>query len=124
MSDPLKMMNDFFRSRPKRTLLDSIDDMFKQQSPSFAVNINETDEHYTIIVELPGVPKNDIHVEMRGNDLIIKVKEQEQSPRNLGGVRRVHLPEYVLKKQMKAVYRNGLLEISFRKRRPTRIEIE
>lgn len=124
MSDPLKMMNDFFRSRPKRTLLDSIDDMFKQQSPSFSVNINETDEHYTIIVELPGVPKNDIHVEMRGNDLIIKVKEQEQSPRNLGGVRRVHLPEYVLKKQMKAVYRNGLLEISFRKRRPTRIEIE
>lgn len=124
MSDPLKMMNDFFRSRPKRTLLDSLDDMFKQQSPSFAVNINETDEYYTIIVELPGVPKNDIHVEMSENDLIINVKEQKHSPRNLGGVRRVHIPEHVLKKQMKAVYRNGLLEISFRKKKPTRIEIE
>ncbi|PAD66113.1 hypothetical protein CHH83_25670 [Bacillus sp. 7586-K] len=124
MSDPLNMMNDFFRSRPKRTLLDSIDDMFKQQSPSFLVNINETDEQYTVIAELPGVPKNDIHVEMRGNDLIINVTEQKQPPRNLGGVRRVHIPEHVLKKKMKAVYRNGLLEISFRKRRPTRIEIE
>jgi HSP20 family protein len=123
MSDPMKMMNDFFQNRPKRTLLDSIDNVFRK-TPSFVYEIVENDQHYKILVELPGVPKEDINVEIRGDEVYIKVKEQNHPSRKMGGVLTVPLPEYVIKRNMKAVYKHGMLEIQFVKKKPTRIEIE
>jgi HSP20 family protein len=123
MSDPMKMMNDFFQNRPKRTLLDSIDNVFRK-TPSFVYEIVENDQHYKILVELPGVPKEDINVEIRGDEVYIKVKEQNQPSRKMGGVLTVPLPEYVIKRNMRAVYKHGMLEIQFVKKKPTRIEIE
>jgi HSP20 family protein len=125
MSDPMKMMNNFFQNRPKRTLLDSIDNVFrKTHDANFSIEVVETDHHFKIIAELPGVPKEYINVEIRGEDVFIEVKEQKNLTRKLGGIRTITLPNYVIKRTMKAVYRNGMLEIRLDKKKPTRIEIE
>jgi HSP20 family protein len=125
MSDPMKMINDFFQNRPKRTLLDSIDNVFrKTHNANFSIEVIETDHHFKIIAELPGVPKEYINVEIRGEDVFIEVKEQKNLTRKLGGIRTITLPNYVIKRTMKAVYRNGMLEIRLDKKKPTRIEIE
>jgi HSP20 family protein len=34
------------------------------------------------------------------------------------------LPSNILKQNMKAIYKHGMLEIQFEKKKPTRIEIE
>lgn len=122
----MKMINEFFQSRPKRTLLDSIDDAFRKSTSTagFSVEVKETSQYFKIFAELPGVPKEDIHVEIRGNEVIIEVKEQKLQSRRIGGVRSVELPNYVLKRNMKAVYKHGLLEIQLDKKKPKKIEIE
>ncbi|MBM7604809.1 HSP20 family protein [Metabacillus crassostreae] len=125
MSDPMKMMNDFFKKRPKHTLLDTIDGAFRKHDyASFGVEVVETDHQFKVLAELPGVAKESIDVEIRGDELVIKVKEQANQTRKIGGVRKVHLPDYVIKRNMKAVYRHGLLEITLDKKKPTKIEIE
>lgn len=125
MSDPMKMMNDFFQNRPKRTLLDSIDNVFrKTHDANYSIEVVETDHHFKIIAELPGVPKEYINVEIRGEDVLIEVKKQKNLTRKLGGIRTITLPNYVIKRTMKAVYRDGMLEIRLDKKKPTRIEIE
>ena len=125
MSDPMKMMNDFFQKRPKRTLLDTIDGAFRKPGyASFGVEVVETDHQFKVLAELPGVAKENIDVEIRGDELVIKVKERADQTRKIGGVRKVHLPDYVIKRNMKAVYRHGLLEITLDKKKPTKIEIE
>ncbi|MCV9886285.1 Hsp20/alpha crystallin family protein [Metabacillus halosaccharovorans] len=126
-NDPMKLINEFFQSRPKRTLLDSIDDAFRKNSTftaSFLVDVKETSEHFKILAELPGVPKEDINVEIQGDDVIIHVKEQQHQNRRIGGVKSVSLPHYVLRKNMKAMYKHGLLEIQLDKKKPKKIEIE
>lgn len=125
MTDPMKMMNEFFRNRTKRTLLDSIDSAFAKPAPvSFYTKVIENERHFKIIAELPGVPKGDIQVEIRGDEVLIVVKTQEQLPRKIGGVSRVPLANDVIKDTMKAVYRHGMLTITLDKRKPTRIEID
>ncbi|APH06476.1 Hsp20/alpha crystallin family protein [Bacillus weihaiensis] len=126
MPDPMKLMNEFFQKRPNKTLLDTIDGAFRKQSyASFSTDINETKEHFTITAALPGVAKEQIHVEMSGDTVVIEVKEnREGSPRHISGTRTISLPDYVVKRNMKAVYRHGLLEIQLEKKKPRRIEIE
>jgi HSP20 family protein len=87
VSDPLKMINDFFQQRPKRTLFDSIDNAFKKTPiAGFSSEIVETDKHFKILAELPGVPKEDINVEIQGDELYIQVKEREFPTRKIGGI--------------------------------------
>ncbi|MBU7594682.1 Hsp20/alpha crystallin family protein [Metabacillus halosaccharovorans] len=126
MNDPMKLINDFFQNRPKRTLLDSIDDAFRKSHPvaGFSVDVKETADHFIMIAELPGVPKEDIQVELRGDDVVIRVKEQGYQSRRIGGVKNVSLPHYVLRKNMKAMYKHGLLEIQLDKKKPKKIEIK
>lgn len=122
----MRMINEFFQSRPKRTVLDSIDDAFRKSTSTagFSVDVKETSEHFKILAELPGVPKEDINVEMQGDDVVIEVKEQKNQSRKIGGVRHVSLPHYVLRRNMKAVYKHGLLEVQLYKKKPKKIEIE
>lgn len=124
--DPMKMINDFFQSRPKRTLLDSIDEAFRKSTSvaSFSLEVKESADHFIIIAELPGVPKEDINVELRGDDVVIMVKEQRHQGRRIGGVKSVSLPHYVLRQNMKAMYNHGLLEIQLDKKKPKKIKVE
>lgn len=122
--DPMKMINDFFTSRPKNTLLGSIDEYFKQSFvPSgFPVVTDETDTGFIVKAELPGVEKQNIHLEIMGEELIITVKAAKGESRS--GKRSIPIPPSAIKSSLKANYRNGVLKITLPKKKSTKINID
>jgi len=120
------------------------DDFFKDFAPGFYVrplhgdalpepslikiDVKEDDAAYTVQAELPGVPKEDIHVSIDGNvvSLRAEVRQHDQkkdgekllrSERYYGSVARsFQLPVEVDAAQAKAKYDNGVLMLSLPKK--------
>ena len=120
------------------------DDFFKDFAPGFYVrplhgdalpeasqikiDVKEDDAAYTVHAELPGVPKEDIHVSIDGNvvSLRAEVRQHDQkkdgekllrSERYYGSVARsFQLPLEVDAAQAKARYDNGVLTLSLPKK--------
>ena len=120
------------------------DDFFKDIAPGFyvrplhgdgvptpsqiKVDVKETDGGYTVQAEVPGVPKEDIHVSIDGNvvSLRAEVRQQDQktagekvlrSERYFGSVARsFQLPVDVDAAQAKAKYDNGVLTLTLPKK--------
>ena len=119
------------------------DDFFKDIAPGFyvrplhgdgvptpsqiKVDVKETDGGYTVQAEVPGVPKEDIHVSIDGNvvSLRAEVRQHDQktegekvlrSERYFGSVARsFQLPVDVDAAQAKAKYDNGVLTLTLPK---------
>lgn len=98
-------------------------------SPSqIKVDVKETDGGYTVQAEVPGVPKEDIHVSIEGNvvSLRAEVRQHDQktegekvlrSERYFGSVARsFQLPVDVDAAQAKAKYDNGVLTLTLPKK--------
>ena len=120
------------------------DDFFKDIAPGFyvrplhgdgvpspsqiKVDVKETDGGYTVHAEVPGVPKEDIHVSIEGNvvSLRAEVRQHDQktegekvlrSERYFGSVARsFQLPVDVDAAQAKAKYDNGVLTLTLPKK--------
>ena len=120
------------------------DDFFKDIAPGFyvrplhgdgvptpsqiKVDVKETDGSYTVQAEVPGVPKEDIHVSIEGNvvSLRAEVRQHDQktegekvlrSERYFGSVARsFQLPVDVDAAQAKAKYDNGVLTLTLPKK--------
>ena len=120
------------------------DDFFKDIAPGFyvrplhgdgvptpsqiKVDVKETDGGYTVQAEVPGVPKEDIHVSIDGNvvSLRAEVRQHDQktegekvlrSERYFGSVARsLQLPVDVDAAQAKAKYDNGVLTLTLPKK--------
>ena len=120
------------------------DDFFKDIAPGFyvrplhgdnlpapsqiKVDVKETDGGYTVHAEVPGVPKEDIHVSIDGNvvSLRAEVRQMDQqtegekvlrSERFFGSVARsFQLPADIDAAQAKAKYDNGVLTLSLPKK--------
>ena len=120
------------------------DDFFKDIAPGFyvrplhgdgvptpsqiKVDVKETDGGYTVQAEVPGVPKEDIHVSIDGNvvSLRAEVRQHDQktegekvlrSERYFGSVARsFQLPVEVDAAQAKAKYDNGVLTLTLPKK--------
>jgi HSP20 family protein len=120
------------------------DDFFKDIAPGFyvrplhgdgvpspaqiKVDVKETDGGYTVQAEVPGVPKEDIHVAIDGNmvSLRAEVRQHDQktegekvlrSERYYGSVARsFQLPVDVDAAQAKAKYDNGVLTLTLPKK--------
>jgi HSP20 family protein len=102
------------------------------------VDIHEMKEGYQLQVELPGVKQEDIQVSIEGETLTLKgerkheveVKEDEyhRVERSYGRFERsVVLPSVVDPGQVKATYRDGVLEILLPKKeeaKPKEIKVE
>lgn len=88
-------------------------------------DVIETDEEIVVVAELPGVEKNKIDVKIEGdNKLIIKASDTNRRYR-----KEVDLPAPVDPSSSKASYKNGILEITLKKKKKpetegTRINIE
>ena len=121
-----------------------LDDFFKDINPGFyvrplhgdplptpgqiKVDVAETDTGYTISAEVPGVPKEDIHVSLDGNvvSLRAEIRQQDQqskddkvlrSERYFGSVARsFQLPSDIDAAQAKAKYEHGVLTLSLPKK--------
>ena len=120
------------------------DDFFKDIAPGFyvrplhgdgvpspsqiKVDVKEADGGYTVQAEVPGVPKEDIHVSIDGNvvSLRAEVRQHDQktegekvlrSERYFGSVARsFQLPVDVDAAQAKAKYDNGVLTLTLPKK--------
>lgn len=91
------------------------------------VDISENEKEIKIIVELPGVNKNDIDLEVRDNFLVIKAKMSKSSKREQKDYlyqertyqryyRMIPLPNAVDPNKIEAKYNNGILEITLQKK--------
>ena len=75
------------------------------------IDIIETDEEIKIVAELPGVEKKDIKLYGTEDTLTISVDNPERKY-----YKKVELPSRVDTKKTKATYKNGVLEITLKKR--------
>ena len=131
------------------------DDFFRDVAPGFyvrplhgdalpapsqiKVDVKESDKAYTVQAEVPGVPKDDIHVSIEGNVVTLRaeVKQQDsqtqdekvlRTERYYGSVARsFQLPQEVDQAGAKAKYENGVLLLSLPKKQASgaqRLNIE
>lgn len=120
-------------------VLERIDQFFSQSllKPGFKVRMQETKDQYVILAELPGVKKEDIHIEILDNELYIRAKYQEflsledgknntyqhkKTYRSMS--RRIFLYHPVYENQIKATYQNGLLTVVLKKKRGKTVNIK
>ncbi|GAB3360775.1 MULTISPECIES: Hsp20/alpha crystallin family protein [Giesbergeria] len=121
-----------------------LDEFFKDVNPGFyvrplhgdplpspsqmKVDVTEADDSYTVQAELPGVPKEDIHVSIEGNvvSLRAEVRQLDQqvegekvlrSERYFGQVARsFQLPADIDTSRAKAKYDHGVLTLTLPKK--------
>ncbi|AZU63111.1 Hsp20/alpha crystallin family protein [Neobacillus mesonae] len=139
-NDIRKAMNEFFNEKPIRGFLQSIDDFFKTPFPfegGLYVDTVETENEYIVSAELPGVKREQIHLNITGNYLTISVENNEletaeDSQNHIyhrkfvrqQSSRTVSLPQAINEKMIKASYRDGLLQIRIPRQKGKIIEIE
>jgi HSP20 family protein len=100
------------------------------------MDVYEKDDAIVVQAELPGLKKEDVHVEIEGDDLVIRGESEPgdddyyyQSERRYGSFyRRMPLPEGTNTDQIQATLADGVLEIRLpvskaNGEEPTRIEI-
>lgn len=86
-------------------------------------DIQETDDHFLLSLDVPGMNKNDIKIELRGNTLSISGERSEnkedkhkgnyRSERFYGSfARSFTLPDEVKPEQIEAEYQDGVLNIA------------
>ena len=102
-----------------------------------AVDILETPEAYEVKAELPGIPKEDVHITVENNILTLKGErkfEKDETKENYHRIERTYgafarsfnLPTRVDQERVEAKFDNGVLTISVPKAaeaKPKRIEI-
>jgi HSP20 family protein len=120
-----------------------LDDFFRDMSPGFFIqplhgdplpaqirlDIQERGDAYEVLAEIPGVKKEDIHIDLDGNVLSLQaeVRQEDASQggegrplrkeRYYGSVSRaVQLPTDVDESQAKAKYEDGVLRLTLPKK--------
>jgi HSP20 family protein len=106
-----------------------VDDGFFMPSSGWAMlggDVFEDDKRLVVRLEVPGMDKNDLEIEVQGNSLVVRGEkrfEREETEGRYrvlqcayGNFRRsVPLPAQVLADQAKASYRNGVLRVELPK---------
>ncbi len=121
-----------------------LDDFFKDVAPGFyvkplhgdplpaqiKVDVKETPAAYTVLAELPGVPKEDIHVTVEGNVVTLRAEVKQgdrqaegekvlRSERYYGAVSRsFQMPVDLDDSAAKARFDNGVLQLTLPKKLP------
>lgn len=103
-----------------------------------AVDIHDAKDHLAVKVDAPGLSKDEINVSIENNHLILqgeKKQEKEEKDKNYirkerfyGSFQRViELPSAVDANKVKAVYKNGVLELTIAKKeelQPKKIDVQ
>lgn len=90
-------------------------------------DVLEKENEMVYILDMPGFEKKDINIEIVNDKLIVKTHKKEELKReaegylryerSYGGYKRVfNLPENLDKDKVNATYKNGVLEITLRKK--------
>lgn len=111
------IMDEFFN--------EAVADRTSTFSPS--INISETENNFNIEVEVPGMKKEDINVDIENNVLTVsgeRKSETEEKERRFHRVetrygsfsRTFQLPDHVDSENIEAIYADGVLNIQLGKR--------
>jgi HSP20 family protein len=124
------------RSNPFGELLNELSDGFFIRplaraaglEPGLRLEVRETDDAYTVLAEIPGARKEDIHVDAEGSGVTLRAqlmqasldKQGEKvlySDRSYGSVSRsLSLPGEVDAQRASAEYRDGVLRLTLPKK--------
>lgn len=96
--------------------------------------IKETDDAFVLCADVPGVPKEDVHIEVHGNMLTIRAEHKEEET-EAGGYRRQYrsfnqsfaLPSTIDPEKIEAHCEHGVLEVLLPKTgssQPKRVEVQ
>lgn len=136
----VKSMNQFFNEKPMKGFLQTMDEFFKNPFPlhsPFLVDVRETEDEHIITAELPGIKREQIHLDVLDNYVTISVQSHElyteedenqkifkkrQSVQRSS--RTIPLPQPIIESKVKATYQNGLLKIQVPKQKGKQITIE
>ncbi|WP_210365431.1 Hsp20/alpha crystallin family protein [Bacillus sp. REN3] len=133
-----KSMNQLMQEQPVRGFLQTIDEFFKHPFPhsAFPIEMDETDKEYIVKAELPGVKKEDIAIDVIDNALTIAISKSEklmikddlkqtltQKTSQNRSSRTIPFSQRINEKKVKAIYKDGLLEVKIAKKQGRRIDI-
>jgi HSP20 family protein len=126
-----KEMDDWFDERFGKTgILARGENIFNRMMTKVpAVYIQEKDDIYIVHAELPGMEKDDIHVECSDGMLTIKGEkkaEHEEKKKNFHRTERFsgsfhrsfQIPEEIKEDEIKGEYKNGVLELTLPMKEP------
>jgi HSP20 family protein len=93
------------------------------------VDVHEADKHYILSFDVPGVKKEDLHIELSGNELCVwgerkqehkeRSKSQYRTERSYGAFSRAFtLPEGIGAEQIQSDFRDGVLHVAIPKVEP------
>jgi HSP20 family protein len=125
---------DLARWGPMRTLDDMLRDiaprgmLHEMQAPTIGVDVSETEQSYTVRAEIPGVKKEDIKVDLRGNRVSISAETRRETEEKEGSRvlrselyygqmhRSFTLEQDVDDTKAEAKYADGVLELTLPKK--------
>lgn len=121
--EPLRNIEDFFRDFRLKQAMRDID-----EPAPIRLDVSETEKEYTVKAEMPGVNKDDITVEVDGNQVSIAVETKRETEKKDGSrvlrseryvgrsFRSFTLEHEVDDTATQATYRDGVLELTLPKR--------
>jgi len=129
-------MNPLTRYEPLVGRLDGLFDEFlrpalvweNNAAPQIRVDVKETPEAYTVNAELPGIPREAIHVEIEGNEVTISAESRRDGEKKDGEkwlrterfygktARRFALPQEIDEAKANAKFTDGVLALTLPKK--------
>jgi len=129
-------MNPLTRYEPLVGRLDGLFDEFLRPAlvwennaqPQVRVDVKETPEAYTVNAELPGIPREAIHVEIEGNEVTISAESRRDGEKKDGEkwlrterfygktARRFALPQEIDEAKANAKFTDGVLALTLPKK--------
>ena len=121
LTDPFRRMEELLRESPLAPFLGSMDEGLVR------LDIEETDQAYTIHADMPGIKKDDIKVTIDGNRVSLSATTQGASTQQTGNMmcrerhtgelfRSVTLPHEIDESTADAAYQDGVLHLTLPKR--------
>lgn len=122
--DPFRSVEDFFKDFSMRPAWHGAD-----VEPRIKMDVSETDQAYTVKAEIPGVKKEDIKVDIEGNQVSISAETKKETEEKKGETvvrseryygqqfRSFTLGSEIDDAKAEAKYRDGVLELTLPKKK-------
>lgn len=136
-------MELWFETRPITDGVNGLDRFFSEVNGARnaivpATDVVEDDDSYHFYLEMPGLDAESVEVHVEDDSLVIEAERKRPewptdtqlhlNERRYGAIRRAfRLPEDATHEQIRAAYRDGVLEVTVPKRpetKPVRIKVE
>jgi len=121
-ADPFRNFDDFFSTMRMPSMLGAAD-----MAPRIRMDVTESDQSYKVMADLPGIKKDDIKVNIDGNQVSISAQTETRSDQESASslcserswgqyYRSFTLPQAVDDAQAQAQFHDGVLELTLPKK--------